>query len=355
MNQTEVNNGELTLVKSESRVLYFDVIRVISVYMAIIIHVSMAWWGTSKVDSASWANANFFNSLSRIGVPLLVMISGALIINSPKPAKLKKRITRIIKAYIFWSFLYAAEFVIFEDYNGSALVEFAKQFVMGHYHLWFCFMIVGLYLVLPFVDSFCRSNRLMTYFLGLWAIFAIFIPTIRLLPGMEKLSILTDKMFLYLPLGYLGYWVLGFYLSMEDCPLFHKKKRVLYTTIAIICTGITFVGSYAMSNISGQGNAVLFDYFMPNVAIGATAFFLCIRAIQELKLKFDLSHLADNSFAIYLMSDFFVIIIKRMAVSQQWMASTSLLIPIYAFFVMLLCNMIARIMRKVPFLRKNVL
>lgn len=77
-----------------------------------VIHVAADNWNAADVRSFEWQVFNFYDSLVRFGVPVFVMISGALFLKPDKDIPVKKLyskyIFRIVIAFVFWSFIYAA-------------------------------------------------------------------------------------------------------------------------------------------------------------------------------------------------------------------------------------------------------
>ena len=86
-------------------------LRIIAMYMVVIVHTSsplIMQYG--KVAGSYWFWGDFYNAISRFGVPVFVMITGALLLNrdqEPVPF-LKKRLGRIIVPFLFWSLIYVA-------------------------------------------------------------------------------------------------------------------------------------------------------------------------------------------------------------------------------------------------------
>ena len=67
--------------KTNGRILYFDFLRIFATLAVMVLHVAAQnWYGTS-VPSFEWQTFNFFHSVTRFGVPIFVMISGALFLN----------------------------------------------------------------------------------------------------------------------------------------------------------------------------------------------------------------------------------------------------------------------------------
>lgn len=337
------------------RIQYFDDLRIVAIIMAIVIHVSMTWWGVTPLNSSGYIFANFFNSLSRCGVPIMVMLSGALLIHPERNEQfksIKKRVKRIIQAFLFWSSLYALEFILCEEYSSIWPIEFVKQTLMGHYHLWFCFMIVGLYLIHPFINAICKFQENRKYFLVLWCVCAIVVPTVLQIPQFSKMQIILDKFHLFLPLGYSGYWILGYELSVCN---FVDKKYIRRLGIVFYTTGamITFFCSLFISYKTHRENALMLGYFTPNVLLEAIGLWLVFQSLNIEHKNF--SVLSKNCFGIYLVSDFGVLLLKHLSEKVDWIMDTPYLIPIYAVIIFSICAGIIRGVRKIPILGENVL
>ena len=68
----------------QERVMYVDLLRVISMISVIILHVSSCMYAILDIESINWFVANIFDSLVRFGVPVFVMISGVFFLNQNK-------------------------------------------------------------------------------------------------------------------------------------------------------------------------------------------------------------------------------------------------------------------------------
>ena len=64
-------------MKTEDRIWYLDVLRIVSIFFVIVIHVN-----GHITDEANNMTASFFSNTSRFCVPVFVMISGAIYIIS---------------------------------------------------------------------------------------------------------------------------------------------------------------------------------------------------------------------------------------------------------------------------------
>ena len=64
----------------KSRVFYYDYLRIVAIFAVVIIHVSSQNWYVTDVNTIAWSAFNFYDSIARWGVPIFLMISGALIL-----------------------------------------------------------------------------------------------------------------------------------------------------------------------------------------------------------------------------------------------------------------------------------
>ena len=159
------------------RIAYFDVLRILATFAVIVLHLSAQHWADTDVHTRAWQAFNLYDSAVRWAVPVFVMISGSLFLSGSQSLLhiLKKNVLRLVTAFVFWSALYAVFMVNFE---GCPKDLIAQQFFNGHYHMWFLFMIVGLYLIVPFLRPIVRDEKLLRYFLLLTLIFTFLLPQI---------------------------------------------------------------------------------------------------------------------------------------------------------------------------------
>ena len=69
---------------SKKRILSYDVIRIVAIFAVVMVHVVSIYLRRAPVDSVEFITANVWGSLARIGVPMFVMLSGALLLNEER-------------------------------------------------------------------------------------------------------------------------------------------------------------------------------------------------------------------------------------------------------------------------------
>lgn len=151
---------------SNNRMYSFDVMRIIATCIVVLGHISADYVKSYPSDSLEFISNNLLNSFSRFAVPIFFMISGALMLNEDKKISNKKIIHAALHIFILlltWSILYSVAYhivkpLIFKEaISISAIVH---TIFYGHYHMWFLFVLIGLYLITPILRLFIRRENL---------------------------------------------------------------------------------------------------------------------------------------------------------------------------------------------------
>lgn len=73
---------------------YIDLLRVISAFAVVVIHVTSAAMNTTEVSSQTYMANALLNSIMRWAVPVFFMISGALFLDSKREVTTKSSLQR---------------------------------------------------------------------------------------------------------------------------------------------------------------------------------------------------------------------------------------------------------------------
>ena len=285
---------------TQNRVIYVDILRVLSMIAVIVIHVVATQFYKIEVKSYEWWMLNLFDSISRWAVPIFVMISGMFLLDSEKEITLKNVFIKYIKKYVIiiliWNLIYA---IIPCIYNRNINIqEFFETIILGQTHIWFLYMIIGLYMITPFLRKIVQEENLTKYYITLWVVFALLLKPIAEMFNLNILKELIDgKIYINFVLGYTGYFLLGFYISKKN-----YNKIIIYI-IGILGFLITFIGTALIS--SGELKTDLLQPLTINVFMMAISLFLLIKdRFQNYKFKARyvtiIEKLAKNSLGIYL-------------------------------------------------------
>lgn len=290
-------------LKIKDNTSWLDNLRVIATISVVLLHVAAPLlYRYPNFDASNWLIANLYDSLVRFCVPVFVMITGALLLKKQYQLAdyLKKRVARIIYPFLFWITIYSVHALIIlksgfqQPLSDILTISDSKFGYKTTYHFWYIYMIIGIYFLIPLISKLIRNakEKQILYFLTIWFLVVS----------------VTNPMFdEYLPTfnlkyfgGFVGYLVLGYYLSVKN---FEKVKNIKNISLVIFVFGVllTAFGTYFLSTYKRQFTADLYTYFSPNVIIAATGLFLFIKHIniKNNKLISIRKTINKHSFGIY--------------------------------------------------------
>lgn len=229
---------------------WIDAARIAAVFAVVMLHASAYYVTGIEIGSSAWWWGNILDSLSRWCVPVFVMISGALLLDTRKNEPLlefyAKRALRIGPPLVAWS-------VIFMVWNMSkaAIIHgdvgyFSKprQFFgfPAHYHLWYLYMVVSLYLLTPLLRMLTRAmTRVQAWWLtGFLILAAALAQGWKILNGPSPV----EPFFLWF-LPYLGYFFAGHLIATST-----YRPQPLHTLAffgASVC--LTAMGCFVLSKM----------------------------------------------------------------------------------------------------------
>lgn len=341
------------LMKNDNSINFM---RILAAFAVVVIHVSSYYIKSNlAINNQSWVLGNIFNSFSRWSVPVFIMISGALLINEKSfqhtTLFYKKRIKRILIPLVFWSVI----FTVFNKYitNFFSVKDIVARLFIGetYYHLWYLFLLVGLYAVTPVVSlvyaNFSKRERIIL-------IIAIFIAG-----AINSMWIRffgqNQQFFAFKFLPYLGYFMIGKELFTSKLP-FNKYSYLLgwfvSSVLIAIMTGLLKYLNFPVTTL-------FYDYLNPLVVVQSISLYVFIMkfmADKKLSERFKKALMLVNSltFGIYIIHPIFIeLLIKN---KEHWLTSENSLfvIPTFTVVVFLLSGMVTYIFLKTPYLRKLV-
>ncbi len=286
------------------RIVYIDYLRVFATLAVIILHVSASNWYITDVNGIQWQTFNFYDGIVRWGVPIFVMISGAIFLNRNIPLKkiYFKYIFRLLISFIVWSTIYA---LFINDSTSNRFLAVLE----GNYHMWFIFMIIGIYMCIPFIKLIIQNNNRIKYYLLLSFIFAFVIPEIVTLTndfGNESLINVikiinnnVNNMNMNIVLGYVGYFILGYYLNKITL---NKKQRIIIYILGLL--GFVFtIGMNSLVSLRTQMHcANYYGNFTVNVLFESIAVYTWFKysIFNKKRINELVKRLSKYSFGVYL-------------------------------------------------------
>ncbi|BDF72189.1 membrane protein [Oscillospiraceae bacterium] len=344
------------------RLAYADLLRVAAILAMVVLHIAGGWMAEVDVGSGAWRVFNVYNGLVRWCVPVFVMLSGMFLLDPKKkvgPGDLIfKYMLRVLAALLFWNFLYElfGHLLEHDRFTPALVFDSFMQAVWGkaHYHLWFLFMILGLYLITPVLRAFVRgaSRGELHWFFAVTFVVACLLPTLLKLRPSATASAWLGQMQIHLVLGYVGFYVAGYYLKT------YTLGRVAEVLIYVLGAGgavATVWGNAALSARDGGQALVLYSYLSPNVVCMSVAVFVLFRYVlglsEERSRRQRAGGLARISFGIYLVHDFFIMLLRHFGISTLSFAP-ALAVPALALGVFLCAALVAWPISKIPLVGK---
>ncbi len=347
------------------RVFYLDVLRAFACLLVVMIHVS------SKFVVKDFGSLNFWvgdilDSLSRIAVPLFVMISGSIFLDENynfTKDKLFRHVKKMAVFFIFWSLFYSLYYYLLiplKNHNDIHIKKIILNAILGHYHLWFCYMIIGLYLIVPLLRLWIKKENIkeVKYFIILSLIFSMFLPSIieflsLLVPSFKNLNSVLGNLSIKYVGGYTAYFILGWYLNNYEIK--HKK-----TTIVLGLLGIaTSIFGTAFLSIKFQEFNHTCNNLSAHIAFQAIMIFMLVKnyftdeKVPKQSTEKLVGFVAKNSLGVYAVH---VVILKYATtiLTKLDIHNALLYIPLAYIFTLTISLAISFIFSKIPILKKVV-
>ena len=347
-----------------NRILWIDILRIISAFAVIILHIaakgSFEQFGARTFE---WQICNFYNSISRFCVPVFVMVSGVFLLNPERNYSIKilfqKKILRIIISFLFWSIFYTIVEII-KTHNLETIQWKTLLFgiIKGHFHMWFMYMIIGLYIITPLIRMINKDEKMTVYYLVLSFIFVFIYNPLNFFPPIkELLAISVSQLGLSVISGFSGYFILGYYLSRHKLSYSTRKCIYIIGVLAIIGTiGINGCLGYYYNN---HHIVLMYNYLYPNIL------FMSIFVFVYFQYNFQSVHFSENiekivsyigklSFGIYLVHAFYFENIHIIGINH-FFCNPIFSIPIVSILIFLLSLITVYIINKIPYINKYII
>lgn len=328
--------------KVQGEMGWVNLLRIIACFLVVLSHSCDPFVSQFDTNRESFLTGVFTGSFVRSCVPLFVMMSGVLLlpINMSMADFYKKRIVRILIPLAFWSIVLPILFFVYLNYVNpgtqnkalnlanhtfdatfSKLYTFIFNFSFATIPLWYMYMLVGLYLIMPVFSGWLKqaTKKDIEVFLGVWGI-ALVLPYIKMAApllgyngnygnmGLFGVCDWNDYGTFYYVSGFTGYLVLAYYLVKY--PLNWSWNKMLSITIPMFLVGylITSFGFIeTQKHFPGNyANLEIVWYFAGiNVFMMTFPVFVIVQKMN-IASSAGLSKVASLTFGIYLCHFVFV-------------------------------------------------
>lgn len=216
-----------------------DILRIFAFAFIVMLHTLNRQYGL-----AVWMSGY---AVISIGVNLFIMISGYLLLDRTETVKefFRKRFFSILPLFIIFNIIY----IYFYNHSFITIKKISAP------HFWYIYMILGLYLLTPWLRKVLQYAEKETFYVViLWFLCNVLNPYMQFF-RFPKIP------FSHFPItGFIGYYILGYYL---------KKYRYKLEKIPFICVIGVYITGFLISVLSTKyvlvttGNRIS-DFFDKN-------------------------------------------------------------------------------------------
>ena len=345
-----------------SRIYYADVLRVTATISVVVLHTTAPiLYKFSSIDRSWWWIGNVVDSSCRWCIPIFIMLSGMLLLDTSKSESSKlffqKRFNKVIVPFVVWSILYSFWKTRWNfSYSISGSIS---DFLTGdiYYHLWFFYPLIGVYILTPILRCYTKnaSSRTLTYFVILWLIATPFYNAINQFPS---LTVTTPLYFAIIVIAFLGYFFLGFLLNKRG--IGHKRRRYIYVA-ALAGISITILGTYFLTkHADGVFQGYFYNYFSINVIILSTAIFLTAKDTEWSKTLFKnakasrfLDDFSSASLGIFLVHPLILDILPVLRIESTTI-HPAIGIPLVSVLTISISFVLIRLLQRTPIIKRIV-
>ena len=327
--------------KERENIAWVDLLRVIACFLVVFSHCCDPFVAHFNADYSKFLQGCGFGSAVRCCVPLFAMMTGVLLfpVKSTLGEFYSKRLKRLLVPIVFWSLALPVMYYVYFQLAGSTtspsvdmstftgemtlqkMYTFIFNFNYDTTPLWYLYMLVGLYLVIPVFSSWMQqaSQKDLKLFLKVWGI-TLFLPYIKMFaPALGYLGNYGHMglygecdwnaygSFYYVS-GFIGYLVLAHYLVKYPLDWSWKKLAAIGIPMWVVGYAITY-GGYVLMNEKFPGNyaylEILWLFSGINVFMMTFPIFLAIQK-TNINSRPWLSRMASMTFGIYLCHFVFV-------------------------------------------------
>ena len=297
------------------RIVFLDYLRTIACFMVIMVHSCEFFLidgdkiAINNAEDGLWVS--IIDSALRPSVPLFVMDSAYLLLPLRQPAStfFRRRFVRAVIPFVAWSMLYAILPPLFAgmDINAltASLLQLLTNFNANSGHLWFIYMLIGLYLFMPVISPWLEkvSRRGEEMFLCIW-LFTSFWHYLKLLsPELYGECYWNEFHVFWYFSGFIGYMVLAHYIRTYIDWSLSKSLAIgipLYIVGYLITARIWYCRMFSVETL--QQLELSWRFCNINVIMMTTGLFIMMKPVS--KPSGFIREVSRLSYGIYLMHIF---------------------------------------------------
>ena len=320
-------------INKRNNIVWIDLLRITACFIVVFAHCCDPFVANFDNNSNIFLTGVFCGSLTRPCVPLFVMITGVLLLPLKSDERLdtfyKKRIKRILPPLIFWSlalplmaFCYFAYInpqtanpqVADMSYTQESLLQRLSTFIFNFNFdttpLWYLYMLIGLYLFMPFFSAWVekRDSSLSKIYIILWGV-SLLLPyiSVAVSPFIFGACHWNAYGTFHYFAGFTGFMLLG-HLMAKGNAMATRKVVILGTLLYFAGYIVTYTGFSTIAEQYTYAEApeltqLFWQFCSPNVALMALGVFMIVQRVKVTspRVQAILASTTKCSFGAYLM------------------------------------------------------
>lgn len=321
----------------------YDLLRIVAQFFVVVLHVSSSV--VANPSDPEFFSYNFYSMLSRFSVPVFVMLSGYFNMENVDVKKAFKKSLKLYIIILFWSLIYLLKSLYINE--AMALKEIINEMFLGHYHMWFLFMTIGLYLLTPILAPALKDLKNAEYFLILGLIFSVIPCTLKIVMGERFIRTFAlsfiDGFYFRMTGGFILYYVLGYYLGHKDI-----RHKGLWIALGVIAMAWSIYMQYEIN----VGQETLIYGYYDVMGIFAYLFSAAVFLIfKDLKVESAfVSKLSSLTLGIFLIHDFFIGRVANFAGDVNGFIK----VPLVSAIVFIISAAVVAILKKIPVVKDHL-
>lgn len=242
-------------VAGEQRIQSFDIARTFAILCVVLCHSVETAYANIKYASLSSFSQIFrivFFSIGRLGVPIFLFLTGALVLKKQIETDediikfYKKNLLPLLITVEIWNIIYNLfNWIRGEEFSFEVLFKnilFFEQVDMNN--MWYMLMILGIYVAIPFISIIVKKVSFKTIIIPMFLVFVAssLLPSINVILEMfniEQYKIVLDLNFLG---GVYGLYILcGYYINNNSLK---KYNNIFLISMFLLFFSITCIIQY---------------------------------------------------------------------------------------------------------------
>ena len=346
------------MTDNKKRTVYIDVLRCIACFFVIVNH-TVSTEITYYTFGVPWLSLVAYFFLSKTAVPLFIMITGSLLLRKNETYfSTFKRVLRIVIVLVIVAIIYY--FAYFGVKGG--VIEIIKSVVLNVFQdgisneFWYLYLYIGILIMMPLLRKM-RSNmqeRDYKYLIGISLFINGVYPLLaKLIPALNTVAQFDLAIFE----SSIAYLFFGDYVKRYD--KFTEKKNSIYAAIIILISLVVCTAITSSTYLANQeywlwlDNIALVTTFLPSCCV-----FILIRNlyinISDSIVGRVFTDIGQCTFGMYLISDIVILYFKFIYRGLRGIISGIPAVIFYEVFVFVLCYLIIKMLRIIPFVKKLI-